>query len=337
MGDLFSLNNSLNDIINNERVNKKLHLLFSPRYYENLGNMARKMKLKHMMKFTKTSWGSAFPAEGLLRCANFLLTRREAGELTSISIWRDLKDDDASGAEDVVLIPFLHKDKKNAPCVIVCPGGAYNCVAFHNEGLPVGEELYRRGYQVFVLNYRVCPNLYPKPEQDLVRAIRFVRANHEKLGVNPDDVMIMGFSAGGHLCGCVGALYDHIEDPTHRYDHISAQPNKICLGYGAFSFLEAGEPYCRLYHLGEDADEETCKTLSVEMLASKDYPKTFIWACEDDPVVSVKNSITLAESLKNKNADYELKLYPSGGHGIGTANGTSASGWMDEMEHFFHK
>jgi len=330
MGEFFTLNHSLNDILNNERVNKKLHLLFSPRYYEQVGTLARKMKLKHMVKFSKTSWGSPFPAEGLLHCANFLISRREAGELTSISIWRD-----EEGTEDVVLIPFLHKDKKNAPCVIVCPGGAYNCVAFHNEGIPVGEELFNRGYQVLVLNYRVRPNLYPKPEQDLVRAIRFVRANHEKLGVNPDDVTIMGFSAGGHLCGCVGALYDHIEDPTHRYDHISARPNKICLGYGALSFLEEGEIYCRQYHLGEDANEEKCRTLSVEMLTSKDYPKTFIWACEDDPVVSVKNSKQMAESLKNKNADFEMKIYPSGGHGIGPAKGTSACGWIDDMEAFF--
>ena len=330
MGDFFTLNNSLNDILNNERVNKKLHFLFSPRYYENVGGMARKMKLKHMMKFTKTSWGSPFPAEGLLRCANFLISRREAGEMTSISIWKDLE-----GTEDVVLIPFLHKDKKNAPCVIVCPGGAYNSVAFHNEGIPVANELYERGYQVLVLNYRVRPNLYPKPEQDLVRAIRFVRANYEKLGVNPEDIMIMGFSAGGHLCGAVGALYDHIEDPTHRYEHISARPDKICLAYPVIGFLEDAETYSKQYHLGEDADEEKCRTLSVEMLTSKDYPKTFIWACEDDPVVAVSNAKRLAGSLENKTAEYCLKVYPTGGHGIGTAKGTSAAGWLDEMKNYF--
>ena len=61
------------------------------------------------------------------------------------------------------------KEEKNAPCVIICPGGAYNRVAFHNEGIPVAEKMRSLGYQAFILNYRVYPDLYPKPQQDLIR------------------------------------------------------------------------------------------------------------------------------------------------------------------------
>lgn len=331
----FTMNNSLKEILENERVNKKLHYLFSPAYYENIRPLMRKMKLKHMVKLAKTPWGSPFPAEGLLRCANLLVSRREAGELISIPIWKELSDEEAKATEDVVLIPFMDRTRKNAPCVIICPGGGYTRVACHTEGIPVAQEMMKRGYQAFLLNYRVYPQLYPRGEQDLVRAIRFVRANWEKLGIDRDNVMIMGFSAGGHLCACVGALYDHIEDATHRYDHISARPDKICLCYPVISFVEDCHEGSREHHLGNDASEEKKKTLSAEMLTSKDYPKTFLWACRDDATVPVSNTERMAASLKNKTADYSGKIYATGGHGIGLGTGTDAAGWVDEMEAFF--
>lgn len=332
----FTMNSSLKEILENERVNKKLHYLFSPVYYENIRPFMQKMKLKHMVKLVKTPWGRPFPAQGLLRCANFLIARREAGEMTSISIWKDLNGEAAEAAKDVVLIPFIKKDRKNAPCVIICPGGGYTRVACHTEGIPVAEEMMNRGYQAFLLNYRVYPNLYPQGEQDLVRAIRFVRANCEKLGVDPDNVMIMGFSAGGHLCACVGALYDHIEDNTHRYDHISARPDKICLCYPVISFLEEYHEGSLEHHLGCEVPEEKRRTLSAEMLTSKDYPKTFLWACEDDPTVPVSNTQRMLSSLKNKTADVCCHIYPTGGHGIGLGLETSAASWMNEMESFFN-
>lgn len=129
MSELFSMNSTLNEILNNERVNKKLHYLFSPDYYGSIRPMFRKMKLKHMIKLVKTPWGSPFPAQGLLRCANFLIERREKGEMTSIPIWKDLPPGQAESAQNVVLIPFLiNRDSqkmgdKKAPCVIICPGG----------------------------------------------------------------------------------------------------------------------------------------------------------------------------------------------------------------------
>ncbi len=335
MSELFTMNSSLYEILNNERVNKKLHYLFSPLYYENIRPFFQKLKLKHMIRLVKTPWGRPFPAEGLLRCANLIISRREAGELVSIPVWKDLEGEAAQAAEDVVLIPFLLKDKTKAPCVIICAGGGYTRVASHREGIPVAEELNRRGYQAFLLNYRVYPHLYPQGEQDLVRAIRFVRANHQKLGVDPENVMIMGFSAGGHLCACVGALYDHIEDQTHRYDGISARPDKICLSYPVISFLEDSHEGSCIHHLGENVPEERRRTLSAEMLTSKDYPKTFLWACQDDDVVPVSNAVRMADSLKNKTADHKLCLYPTGGHGVGLGEGTSAAVWLDDMEKFF--
>lgn len=330
MAELFTMNSTLKDILENERVNKKLNYMFSELYYKDIRLMFQKMKLKNMVKFVKTPWGTPFPAEGLLRCANLISQRRGDGELVSIPIWQGLEKKAMDEREKVVLVPFLNKKAKNAPAVIICPGGAYNRVAFHNEGIPVAQKLQESGYQAFVLNYRVSPDLYPKPQEDLIRAIRFVRKNHEKLGINPENVMIMGFSAGGHLCATVGALYDRYEDDTHRYDDISAKPDKICLGYPLVSLVTDIHEGCIQNFLGSLENKEDRRALSAEMILSKDYPKTYMWACEDDVVVSCNHTKMMNDALNNKKALHMMHLYPSGGHGIGLGEGTSAEGWLEE-------
>ena len=331
MAELFTMNTTLKEILENERVNKKLNYMFSELYYKDIRPMFRKMKLKNMVKFVKTPWGTPFPAEGLLRCANLISERRQNGELVSIPIWQGAD----SARENVVLVPFLNKEIKNAPAVIICPGGAYNRVAFHNEGIPVAQRMQQAGYQAFILNYRVSPELYPKPQEDLVRAIRFVRKNHEKLGINPEDVMIMGFSAGGHLCATVGALYDRYEDDTHRYDDISARPDKICLGYPLISLITDIHEGCIKNLLGSLENMEDRRALSAEMILSKDYPKTYMWACEDDMVVHCSHVKMMNDVLNNKKALHKMHLFESGGHGIGLGEGTPAQGWLEEAIEFF--
>lgn len=331
MAELFTMNTTLKEILENERVNKKLNYMFSELYYKDIRPMFRKMKLKNMVKFVKTPWGTPFPAEGLLRCANLISERRQNGELVSIPIWQGAGD----SRENVVLVPFLNKEMKKAPAVIICPGGAYNRVAFHNEGIPVAQRMQQAGYQAFILNYTVAPQLYPKPQEDLVRAIRFVRKNHEKLGVNPEDVMIMGFSAGGHLCATVGALYDRYEDDTHRYDDVSARPDKICLGYPLISLITDIHEGCIENLLGGTDHMEDRRALSAEMILSKDYPKTYLWACEDDTVVNCSHTKMMDDVLNNKKGPHMMHLFESGGHGIGLGEGTPAQGWIEEALAFF--
>ncbi len=334
MAEKFTLNDTLNDILVNERVCKKIDYIFNPIYYQNIKPMFRKMKLKNMIRFVKTPWGRPFPAEGFLRCANFLVERREAGEKISIPIWRGLPDEQMKELEKVVLVPFTKVDRENAPCVIICPGGSYSRVAFHNEGIPVAQKLCEMGCQTFILNYRVYPDIYPAPLQDVTRAIRFVRKNYEKLGIDPENVTLMGFSAGGHLCALAGALYDCMEDETHRYDDVSARPDKLCLCYPLVSLTEYAHEDSIKNFMKENCSEDEKKALSVQLIVDENYPKTFVWACEDDPVVDYHNSILLEETLKKKNVSHLCRLYPQGGHGIGLGEGTSAGGWIEEAMTF---
>lgn len=64
------------------------------------------------------------------------------------------------------------------------------------------------------------------------------------------------------------------------------------------------------------------------------YPKAFVWACQNDELVPVSNAVRMGEALKAANVPHKLKIYPTGGHGCGTAEGTSAEPWMSEMLEF---
>lgn len=85
--------------------------------------------------------------------------------------------------------------------VLVCAGGAFQFRSDEMEGTPVAQELSRLGYQSFVVDYRLRPYTQEEGALDLARAVRFVRKNAAVYGIDPDDIAVMGFSAGGILAG----------------------------------------------------------------------------------------------------------------------------------------
>ena len=133
--------------------------------------------------------------------------------------------DESIGQEEPALMPYLLKDGKKHGAVIVCPGGGYSHKAAH-EGGPIALRLNEQGINALVLDYRVAPYRHPAPLLDALRAIRYVRYHAEKLGVLPDKIGILGFSAGGHLTCTAATLYDkgnpEAEDPI---DRVSARPD----------------------------------------------------------------------------------------------------------------
>lgn len=85
--------------------------------------------------------------------------------------------------------------------VLICPGGAFQFCSDQPEGVAVAQALSARGYQSFVVDYRLRPYTQQEGALDLARAVRFVRAHAEDYGIDPADIAVMGFSAGGILSG----------------------------------------------------------------------------------------------------------------------------------------
>jgi acetyl esterase/lipase len=99
----------------------------------------------------------------------------------------------------------------NGAAVIVVPGGGHRMLVWQNEGMLAAKNLNRIGVTAFVLKYRLARDVEAKSSYsiegdaaaDLRRAVRWVRANAAKYGVDPHRVGIMGFSAGGELVSLV--------------------------------------------------------------------------------------------------------------------------------------
>lgn len=85
--------------------------------------------------------------------------------------------------------------------ILINPGGAFQFRSENQEGTRVAEQLTKLGYQCFVVHYRVRPYTMQEGALDLARAVRYVRKNASQYGINENNIAIIGFSAGGILCG----------------------------------------------------------------------------------------------------------------------------------------
>lgn len=95
---------------------------------------------------------------------------------------------------------------RKRPAVIICPGGGYEYLS-DREGQAVAMRFSSFGINAFVLKYSIC-TAFPAALLELAEAVKFLRDNSEKFDIDPDKILICGFSAGGHLSASLGTLWN---------------------------------------------------------------------------------------------------------------------------------
>lgn len=212
--------------------------------------------------------------------------------------------------------PSAYKIARSA--AIIFPGGGYEAVSVH-EGLCYAEFFNTFGMDAFVVKYRVAPNRFPLPLLDARRAVKFVRANADKFGLDKEKIVAVGSSAGGHLAALLSTYTKPLEgDIADEIGKESFLPNGQVLCYPVISSDEKTghkESYRNL--LGEKYSERD--KYSPETLVTGDAPKAFLWHTSTDNVVSVTNSYLYAEALHKCGVPCELHVFPLGAHGSGVA------------------
>ena len=245
----------------------------------------------------------------------------------------------------------VSKEKRNTsglkPAVILCPGGGYEMVSFYNEGLQPAQRMERDGgYKAFILCYRIRPNYYPLPQMDLARAVMYVRAHAAEYQVDPNRIVIVGASAGGHLCASEALLHEELKenvlenlakfkkaDMVEQYREISARPDAVGLLYPVISFTSEYHEGSYIYNTNEKPGLR--EKLSVEFHITSDYPMTYAYANADDGCVPASNTVRLNEALEKAGVKHLCEVYPTGDHGIGLGYHTSAKMWSENMLAFF--
>ena len=205
------------------------------------------------------------------------------------------------------------------PLVIICPGGGYSFTS-EREGEPVAFKYLSRGYNAAVLWYSVTPARYPEALHQLALSVKYIRDNADRLKVDPERIIISGFSAGGHLAGCLGMFWrsDFLCKELNVFPD-DIRPNGMILDYPVItssSFCHDGS-FREL--LGENYDK-LMEGLSLENQVTEHTPKTFLWHTWDDDTVPVENTLLLAAALRKCKVETELHIYPRGIHGLSLAN-----------------
>ena len=231
--------------------------------------------------------------------------------------------------------------KAPRPAVVICPGGGYGILSIVKEGYEVARWFNSLGIDAFVLKYRMKEFGYPAPLQDTTMAIRYLRANADELGLDPNRIGILGFSAGGHAAGMATTLYDSPDARTGtELDSVNARPDFAVLAYPVVTMLE---PFVhkgsRRNLLCENPDPAMMEALSLELRVDDETPPVFLFHTADDASVPVENSLQFATAMSAHERSVAVHVTASAPHGIGMRPGFGASskwptvlaGWLVDM------
>lgn len=230
-------------------------------------------------------------------------------------------------SEPVLIHYPAPKEKANGTSIIVAPGGAFHILSIDNEGIRVAEWLNSLGIEAFVLKYRLVKSETDNPfaelmplmsnkdkldsinapvvemaKNDGIEAMKYVRTNAAKLGLDPGKVGFMGFSAGGTVTMSVMLS---AEDQL--------KPDFIAPIY-----------------------------LYKKAVVGKDMPKKetpiFIAVATDDGLGLLPHSIELYQEWVDAGQPTELHAYEKGDHGFGfSPKGTTSDIWTQNFENWLRK
>ena len=229
-------------------------------------------------------------------------------------IYRSVKMTAEGSMDYAHLVTYCH-DKSdemvNNPrtTVLICPGGGY-CFTSEREGEPIAIEFYNKGFNTAVLWYSVDPARFPTALNEVGISMKYLYDNAAELGINREKLLVMGFSAGGHLAASYACFWK-------KYGFV--RPAGAILSYPVITSGEYAHADSFVKLLG-DKCESMKGELSLENCVNKNNPPTFLWTTFTDDCVPAENTFMFAKSLRNLNIPTELHMFAKGAHGLGLAD-----------------
>lgn len=219
--------------------------------------------------------------------------------------------------------------RPNGTAVLVLGGGGYFRIQIDSAARPIARWLQSRGVTAMVLFYRLPGDGWnaDAPFQDGQRAMRLIRANAARLGVDPHKVGVIGSSAGGHLAGILATRGEH--DFYPRADAADAQPatpDFAALLYPVVSMRPPLDTTRTARHLSSLPD--FAADYSVEEHVSAATPPIFLAHAADDPIANVGHSLALFAAMRAAGRPAELHIFQRGGHSWGMGRpGSEVAAW----------
>lgn len=230
--------------------------------------------------------------------------------------------------QEAELFAFLPaKEERKPMAIIVIPGGGYRHLTYDLGGYSYAKWLNTLGISAFVLNYRLptSPDLKQReigPLQDIQAAIKLIRKNASQYGISPDQIGVLGTSAGGHLAAMASNISTDYTELKGDWQTISTVPNFAILVSPVIDLGEFAHKGSRDNLLGENASAKKIKEYSMQNRVTEKTPPTILFHAQNDNSVPVINSILYYESMIKNKVKGALFIFPKGEHSIGISNKT---------------
>ena len=224
---------------------------------------------------------------------------------TSRKFTLNLTDD--GKAQMVCFLP----ENPSGRAIVGVPGGGYSVLSNGHEGYMASDWLNKQGIAYFVVNYRLPNGDRTIPVGDVEQGFRTVRDSAKVWNINPNDVGIMGFSAGGHLSSVISTLSPY-----------EVRPNFTILFYPVISMDErVSHKWSCINFLGEEGhkDKKLVWQYSTQNAVRSHLtpPACIISASDDRLVPVVTNGVQYYSAMRNAGNECTMYIYPSGDHGFG--------------------
>ena len=205
------------------------------------------------------------------------------------------------------------------PSVVIFPGGGYNFCS-EREGEPVAFQYLAAGYAAFVVTY-TCNARFPAPLIDAAYTFYKIRLRADEFCIDPNKIAVLGFSAGGHLAGCLATMWNDVfVVKTIGCTAEELRPNAAVLCYPVISGVTSPHTGSFEVLLGDEPSRSDLSRLSLENRVTPKTPPIFIWATANDESVSAHNSLVMAKACISNKIPMELHLFDDGPHGISTCD-----------------
>jgi acetyl esterase/lipase len=261
--------------------------------------------------------------------------------IQTIRLWPgDAPQAKGTACEDIPTLTILgpRTGTANGSAVVVLPGGAYRGLAADLEGREVADWFTARGFRAFILSYRLTSHGYvlPVPLLDARRAVQLVRARAQDYQIDPNRIVIIGFSAGGHLAALAGTQpVPGNPDSPDPIERVPSKPDYMVLGYawlGAISSDTSHLSYCKIFNL-MDQCEQLKTAYTPELFVTKDTPPTFMYHTYTDQTVPVQQALGFYNALLKAGVPAEMHVFANGPHGTGLGKSDPAlDQWPNLLE-----
>lgn len=236
------------------------------------------------------------------------------------------------------------KEERKKMAVIIIPGGGYRHLTYDLGGYSYAKWLNTLGITAFVLNYRLptSPDLLQRetgPLQDIQAAMKLIRKKALQYGISPDQIGVLGTSAGGHLAAMVSNISTDYTGLKGDWENISSIPDFAVLVSPVIDLGEFAHKGSRDNLLGEKASPEKIAEYSMQNRVTAKTPPTLLIHAQNDNAVPVINSILYYEAMMKHKVKGALLIFPEGEHNIGVSNKTGltdhwkklCADWLDKV------